>query len=595
MAFLQPENIPSRNDLPKHLQQIARALRDALPDEVTVWLDRTAGGDAAALRREFDLGGPAPDADGSEPYLVILDPEAGIAVLEAPSATRTRRHLLRNRKIEVEQLREDIARRIEELRRGLRAPAVRSLPVAHVLALPELRRKDLPDSQSLTVMTMEDFAPEALRPALQRIMGHRVRSLSNAEEIGVRATIRPEIIIGDTAQSATAEQGPLFGPPDDTERIRALDRQQERLARHISGGYRLIRGVAGSGKTLILTHRAKHFGALLPDWRILLTCYNRALAAALAKEVAAVRNVRVRTVDGLARELLEDAGQLIRRHGEPDFEARRREAREIATALNDTERFDIVLVDEAQDLGSSGLDLAWAMLKRNRDHFVIALDSAQRVYRRHMTWNPPGMTARGRATVLRINYRNTREILDPALEILRARGVTGSNDVQSDDLDVLVMPEDAVRHGRIAPILTCADIDAEVRTIVEAVRELRQGGADPEQIAILSGSRELRNKVLNRVPETVDAGESSDKGASARGRIRVATLQLLKGLEFRHVIVGGANHVWVTEDEEQAQDEQRRRLLYVGMTRATETLTVTHSGEGLMNSFRRLPALDPDR
>ena len=80
---------------------------------------------------------------------------------------------------------------------------------------------------------------------------------------------------------------------------------------------------------------------------------------------------------------------------------------------------------------------------------------------------------------------------------------------------------------------------------------------------------------------------------SSSGRIRVATLQLLKGLEFRHVIVGGANHVWVPEDDERAQDEQRRRLLYVAMTRATETLTVTFSGEGLMSSIQRLPPWNP--
>ena len=97
------------------------------------------------------------------------------------------------------------------------------------------------------------------------------------------------------------------------------------------------------------------------------------------------------------------------------------------------------------------------------------------------------------------------------------------------------------------------------------------------------------------MPDTVDARRSKDRGAVASGRIRVATLQLLKGLEFRHVIVGGANHVWVREDEERAQEEQRRRLLYVGMTRATETLTVTFSGEGIMDSIQRLPTWRPER
>ena len=590
MAFLQPQNIPSRNDLPDRVQVVAKLLRDLLPDDVTVWLERTGDGDAAALRREFDPAGTAASGGDFEPYLVLLDPEAGIAVLEAPTVTRTRRHLLRNRRLEAEPLRQAIGQRAMELRRGLNARQARALPVVHVLALPGARREDLPSEESLRVLTEEVFTAEGLRPALHRTMGSRVRPLSAQEETGVRATVNPDIVIGGPSQQAL-----MFRALDDAEEVRALDRKQERLARHLGGGYRLIRGVAGSGKTLILTHRAKHFGEHFPDWRILLLCYNRALSFALGKEVEHVENVRVKTVDALSYRLLQDAGGEVAREKNPDFEARRRHARDVALRLDDSDRFDMIVVDEAQDMGSSGLDLAWAMLKRDRDNFVIALDSAQKVYRRSMTWNPPDRTAQGRSTVLRTNYRNTREILNPALEILRIPDATGPEDIQSDDLDLLVMPEDAIRHGRITPMLACADLRAEARTIAERVRELRTAGAEPDHIVILSGSSELREEVVSQVPDTVDARRSKDRGAVASGRIRVATLQLLKGLEFRHVIVGGANHVWVPEDEERAQEEQRRRLLYVGMTRATETLTVTFSGEGIMDSIQRLPPWRPDR
>ena len=590
MAFLQPQNIPSRNDLPDRVQVVAKLLRDLLPDDVTVWLERTGDGDAAALRREFDPAGTAASGGDFEPYLVLLDPEAGIAVLEAPTVTRTRRHLLRNRRLEAEPLRQAIGQRAMELRRGLNARQARALPVVHVLALPGARREDLPSEESLRVLTEEVFTAEGLRPALHRTMGSRVRPLSAQEETGVRATVNPDIVIGGPSQQAL-----MFRALDDAEEVRALDRKQERLARHLGGGYRLIRGVAGSGKTLILTHRAKHFGEHFPDWRILLLCYNRALSFALGKEVEHVENVRVKTVDALSYRLLQDAGSEVAREKNPDFEARRRQARDVALRLDDSDRFDMIVVDEAQDMGSSGLDLAWAMLKRDRDNFVIALDSAQKVYRRSMTWNPPDRTAQGRSTVLRTNYRNTREILNPALEILRISDATGPEDIQSDDLDLLVMPEDAIRHGRITPMLACADLRAEARIIAERVRELRTAGAEPDHIVILSGSSELREEVLSQVPDTVDARRSKDRGAVASGRIRVATLQLLKGLEFRHVIVGGANHVWVPEDEERAQEEQRRRLLYVGMTRATETLTVTFSGQGIMDSIQRLPPWRPER
>ena len=580
MAFLQPENIPSRNDLPARLQSVARALRDLLPEDVTVWLERTGDGDTAALQRDFDQAGRPRDSSDAGPYLVVLDPEAGIAVIEAPTVTSSRRRILRTRELNTNPLRADIAGRAAALRNGLDAGSIRSLPVVHVLAFADTLRQDLPTGVQVPMLAAEDFEPDQLRDALHRALGGHPRRLSDEEETEVRATVKPEIVIGSTGQ--------LFHPPDDAEQIRALDRRQERLARHLGGGYRLIRGVAGSGKTLILTHRARHFAEHFPDWRILLLCFNRALSFALAREVKGARNVEAQGIDALARRLLRDAGRPVDEK-KPDYEERRKAALAVAHDLDDSDRFDMILVDEAQDLGSSGLDLAWAMLKEGRDHFVIAFDSAQKVYRRRMTWNPPGMTARGRATVLPINYRNTREILTPALEILRATAGTESNDPQSDDLDVLVMPEDAIRHGQITPSLACTDLRAEARAIAGRVRKLRETGADPEHIVVLSGSRELRDEVLKEVPDAVDARRSNDRGASAHGKVRVASLQLLKGLEFRHVIVGGANHVWVPKDDEQAQDEQRRRLLYVGMTRATETLTVTFSGEGLMDTIQPAP------
>ena len=66
MGFLIPENIPSRNDVPELLQDVARCLRDMVDDSVTVWLHET---------------------DGAPQALLVLDPSAGLVLLEAPSQT----------------------------------------------------------------------------------------------------------------------------------------------------------------------------------------------------------------------------------------------------------------------------------------------------------------------------------------------------------------------------------------------------------------------------------------------------------------------------------------------------------------------------
>ena len=71
----------------------------------TVWLERTGDGDAAALRRQFDPAIDPAGNDSSEPYLVFLDPAAGIAIIEAPTVPRARRRQLRNRSLRSDQIR----------------------------------------------------------------------------------------------------------------------------------------------------------------------------------------------------------------------------------------------------------------------------------------------------------------------------------------------------------------------------------------------------------------------------------------------------------------------------------------------------------
>lgn len=590
MAFLQPANIPSRNDVPARLQTVAKCLREFLPDDVTVWLERTGDGERLALHREFEqqrFEGLAAAGDQGEPYLVVLDPSSGIVILEAPSRTRPGKRRSRRRRIDRDRLRDLTARRAADLRRCLDARNVARLPVAVAAACPDVTAMEAASIRAdVPVLCADDFDSETLRPALQEIAGGGRQPMPE-EEAAARAAVNPGIVIRGT-------QGQLFAPQreSDDEILRTLDRRQERLAHSLGPGYRLIRGVAGSGKTLVLTYRARHMARHFPHWRILLLCFNKALSLALAHQVAEHDGVRVHTVDALARRVLAAAGRSPDDENRPDFDRRRRDAIDAAPGLDESKLFDMVLVDEAQDLDEAGLNLAWAMLKPGRDHFVMALDGAQMIYRRRMAWNPPGMTARGRTTILDVNYRNTRQILDLGRELLMGLGREPETH-QPDDLDVLVEPDKAVRTGRPPALLACSDLRGEAEAIAERVQELRSGGAPTDQIAVLLGTEDLRHDAMRLVPDAFDtkAGRNRDRIFAADGKVRVATLGLLKGLEFRHVIVGGANHIWVRSASSETLAEDQRRLLYVAVTRATETLTITYSGKGIMSVLQSLPRL----
>jgi hypothetical protein len=67
---------------------------------------------------------------------------------------------------------------------------------------------------------------------------------------------------------------------------------------------RLVRGVAGSGKSLVLIQRAKYLASQFPDWSILVVTYNTGLAGRLAQDLKGFNNIRAVNFHKLCRELI---------------------------------------------------------------------------------------------------------------------------------------------------------------------------------------------------------------------------------------------------------------------------------------------------
>lgn len=69
------------------------------------------------------------------------------------------------------------------------------------------------------------------------------------------------------------------------ESIFKFDLEQERIGKQIPPGAQRIRGIAGSGKTVILFQKAAHMHLKHPDWKIALVFFSRSLYHAIAREV----------------------------------------------------------------------------------------------------------------------------------------------------------------------------------------------------------------------------------------------------------------------------------------------------------------------
>ena len=597
MAFLIPENIPSRSGVPDRLRHVARALRDFVPDEATAWL-REVGDDP--------------------PYLLVLDPGAGIALIEAPPI-RTASHRPKwfskyLKEEDILRIREDIAELVVDLRARIDRSLVRSLPISHVVAAPDHDEpvEGFQPGKYQALLLGSDMTETRMHTVLRRILGATTDApLSEQEENRVRAEINPRVVIDPKVIGSESESGrtlPLFQEPElaPEDVIRVMDRRQERLAEHMGWGYRMLRGVAGSGKTLVLTHRARYLHDTFPNYRILLLCFNRLLANALELMVDPGDRLTVTNIDRLAYRL----GRRSAGGGNFDFDRQRRRAITAANRLPDSRRYDVVLIDEAQDLDHTALDLAYAMLKKSRrdlkattrglgsyntGHLVMALDSAQAVYgkagRRSMTWNPPGVTAQGRTTIFGRNYRNTRQILDFAWSFLYNSPTRrpNSNFTEGD----LVVPKAAHREGSVPRVLECGSFRHEARAIADEVERLIVSGVEVKDIAVMYGHKDLQSELWNELCRRRDLPyfhiqhrerngiqANRDKAMGVQDKVRVSTIHGLKGLEFSRVVIGGVNQAYAHDVPDEEQTEAGKRLVYVGMTRAMDELVVTYSGDG---------------
>src|SRR5579862_1400602 len=113
--------------------------------------------------------------------------------------------------------------------------------------------------------------------------------------------------------------------------------------------------------------------------------------------------------------------------------------------------------------------------------------------------------------------------------------------------------------------------------------------------ALVDGSErgETLSDFLDRAALVSDA-DSFD----ARALITLLTLHTAKGLEFDHVFLTGLEegvfpHSRALHENEEVEEE--RRLCYVGMTRARETLTLTRAVYRRLYGSERLQASTPSR
>ena len=238
--------------------------------------------------------------------------------------------------------------------------------------------------------------------------------------------------------------------------------------------------------------------------------------------------------------------------------------------------YNAVVIDEAQDLDPSALRLLVRLCDKPNRVFITA-DANQSIYGSGFNWSDvhEQLKFQGRTSILRINYRSTREIGEAAQSYLAA-GLLDSEQVERTYVNNGPLPGiRAIRNGG-------EEVQLLAQFLPAAAREFRLStGACAVLCPTAKAGKALAAELTQRGVEATFMA-SNELNLDQPG-VKVLTLKSAKGLEFPIVALSGfSDSPWYTGSPQKLLPEERdeylavdRRSMFVGMTRAMRALLVT--------------------
>ncbi|TFV62310.1 UNVERIFIED_ORG: nuclease [Bacillus sp. AZ43] len=318
-----------------------------------------------------------------------------------------------------------------------------------------------------------------------------------------------------------------------------LTRDQARVLDMLEDNPRVeIRGGAGSGKTWLALEKARRL--TLAGQRVAVMCYSRGLAEFLKRRVATWRPKEQPAYVGTFHYLgiswgVGEGSDDDSRYWEEYLPG---EMVALAGALPEAERFDAIVIDEAQDFAESWWPAVLAALRRPDDGCLyVFADEGQRVFARQ--GRPPVALTPINLTE---NLRNTKQIA----------GTFGS----------LTTSQMKNRGGNGVPVrfVQCPTDDA-LDAADDAIEALLDDGWPYEAVALLTTYRRHPEQAARQ-----NTGQEAYWSSFWDGEdVFYGHVLGFKGLE-RPAVVLAVNGF---RDEDRA-----REMLYVGLSRARDLLVV---------------------
>ena len=378
----------------------------------------------------------------------------------------------------------------------------------------------------------------------------------------MRQLLRPDFRTALTLNSSLCQL--------ETEQVRLTEEQMHVLRRMEANPRTLIRGAAGTGKTILALDVAAREAR---RGRALYLCFNRLLGQHVGEHVklrCAGLPLEAESIHMWFRRLIEDA-QLVERleripSTDPQFYSSHFPS-VAADAILELERepYSCIVIDEGQDLLRSGyLDVLDLVLEGglNNGKWSVFYDPSQEIYSGLDPAEVSRLLGFGCAQYrLTVNCRNTQGIA-----------------VQTSIVSGIDSAIEGAIEGGLAENEFVASTQHAVSRLEHWVRRLRAEGLGRNDMIIL-GTRTLANSSLGATSRVDglrirDISRSDEK---VRDSLDYCTMHAFKGLERKAVLA------W---DVDSIDMDEHRLLHYCGLSRARSCL-VTFVAESQRESYTR--------
>ncbi|WP_153730441.1 3'-5' exonuclease [Sporosarcina obsidiansis] len=620
MAYTIPETIRSSATAGERL--LFRTLKMFLPDDYIVYYE--------------------PEIRGKRPDFVVIGPDLGLLVLEVKDYTKNTLYRLDrdewvlitsngeqvSTKSPQKQARDNAFLIVDTLKKDRNLVQLEGkyqfqlkFPFGFGTVFTRLHQKDFIDNGLYGViephlsLTRDEIDPdhdafteENLIEKISNmfVVPYRLREPLGKEEIdAIRYHLFPEVRISAEFKQPSPYQDQLLLSLHD---IKAMDLHQENMAKQIGDKNRLIRGVAGSGKTLILASRAKLLAREHPDWKILILCYNISLAQSIEQMVRHMMNepetlfdfdfTKEETLNKSAKHYV----QVRNFHSWLRNDLRISEGK-IPKMLEKLEqgeailpKYDAIMIDEGQDFEADWFKLVSQLLNPDTKSLLLVEDRAQSIYKRGRSYlQDTGLDFRGRSKVLSINYRNTAQIVSFAWGFYQQHSVLKNKVVSKEFEGDIIAPQSTRRKGYEPAIVRVDSFQREAKIVARQIAKLHFEKNLPlseililyrvkrsyqlDYIAILKQSLEEEGIHHYWIAENSESKRNFQKEQET---VKISTIESSKGLDFQAVFIVNANNIPFALEED---IEREASLLYIGMTRAKEYLCISYSGDSVFTKY----------